>query len=570
MTQNTLQVGRIESMLTRTFDGKIDISDWSRHGGEQQKNAFLTRSLAALIAASMANIEADEAVKYITDGYKDSGIDLIYYDEYNKYLYLIQTKFIRSGNGGPSSSDIAPFLNGVDIVLNQEYDEVNEKIRSHREMIFRAIDDINTRIVGIIAYTGNQISTDAQRSIEKAAQKINGISLDSPIIEFRTISLPEIYRIAQRGVAENSIDVELVLTDYGQLRDPYQGIYGQIAATDLAKLWDEYETRLLAKNIRKFLGDNVVNSEVQSTLLERPQQFVYLNNGITIICSSVNRKPRGGSSRDVGIFEIKGMSIVNGAQTIGNIGKTSRINAEAVEKAKVIVKIISLQDAPDNFSSEVTRAANTQTRIERRDFVALDPRQDDIKNELAMEGINYIFKAGESAVPGTSFITLEEATSALACASRSLNYALLSKKEIGKLWADTDSPPYTELFGRSLTSYYLSNLVYLYRDILLVVSEAERSSGEKRYKQTCQYGDRLITKLVIEKLDIHTLRHEKYSESKIKQQVESLVPQIIEKVTESVEILFPDSILSRLFYNMTKSGQIAERARNSHGLFSID
>ncbi|PIG96436.1 AIPR family protein [Deinococcus sp. UR1] len=526
MTQNTLQVGRIESMLTRTFDGKIDISDWSRHGEEQQKNAFLTRSLAALIAASMANIEVDEAVKYITDGYKDSGIDLIYYDEYNKYLYLIQTKFIRSGNGGPSSSDITPFLNGVDIVLNQEYDEVNEKIRSHRDMIFRAIDDINTKIVGIIAYTGNQISGDALRSIDRAARKINGVSLDSPIIEFRTINLPEIYRIAQRGVAENSIDVELVLTDYGQLRDPYQGIYGQIAATDLAKLWDEYETRLLAKNIRKFLGDNVVNSEVQSTLLERPQQFVYLNNGITIICSSVNRKPRGGSSRDVGIFEIKGMSIVNGAQTIGNIGKTSRINAESVEKAKVIVKILSLQDAPDNFSSEVTRAANTQTRIERRDFVALDPRQDDLKNELAMEGINYIFKAGESAIPGTSFITLEEATSALACASSSLNYALLSKKEIGKLWADTDSPPYTDLFSRSLTSYYLSNLVYLYRDILFIISETERASGEKRYKQTCQYGDRLITKLAIEKLDLHILKHEKYSDSQIKQQVEDLVPRI--------------------------------------------
>src|SRR5207244_6746589 len=99
------------------------------------------------------------------------------------------------------------------------------------------------------------------------------------------------------------------------------------------------------------------------------------------------------------------------------------------------------------FNSEVTRYTNTQNAIERRDFVALDPEQERIRQELHIEGVEYAYKAGMGTGAASARFDLTEATVALACANTDVGLAVQAKREISKLWEDIAKPPYKQLFN---------------------------------------------------------------------------------------------------------------------------
>lgn len=203
-----------------------------------------------------------------------------------------------------------------------------------------------------------------------------------------------------------------------------------------------------------FLGaDTEVNIGLQSTLLHEPEHFWHFNNGITVICQGINRTLIGGPGRETGIFKCTDVSIVNGAQTAGSIAAAYNKNPDAVSSARVPVRFIAIGTSENtNFGPAVTRATNTQNRITRQDFAALDPVQERICSELAVEGITYNYKSGEPISRGDASLGFEEAVVALACAQKDLALSTQAKREVGKLWEDTSKPPYKLLFNPGTSS----------------------------------------------------------------------------------------------------------------------
>ena len=96
---------------------------------------------------------------------------------------------------------------------------------------------------------------------------------------------------------------------------------------------------MFSSNIRFFLRDSEVNEGIFNSVRHEPEKFWYYNNGITALCSSIGKKPLGGSGRDTGIFECKDVKIVNGAQTVGSIARAYQNSPEQVEKAKVLIRL---------------------------------------------------------------------------------------------------------------------------------------------------------------------------------------------------------------------------------------
>ena len=119
-----------------------------------------------------------------------------------------------------------------------------------------------------------------------------------------------------------------------------------------------------------------MNDAIVETIKSAPDHFLYFNNGITLLCTELDKKPLGGKSKTSGVFECKGASVINGAQTVGSIltalASPSSGGSMVGTNAHVMVRLISLQNCPPDFANEETRAANTQNRIEKRDFAALD------------------------------------------------------------------------------------------------------------------------------------------------------------------------------------------------------
>jgi hypothetical protein len=133
-------------------------------------------------------------------------------------------------------------------------------------------------------------------------------------------------------------------------------------------------------------------------------------------------------------------------------------------KAMVPVRLISLEKCPDDFAVEVTRATNTQNRIERRDFVALDPCQTRLVGEMRLEGRSYVIRPGDSIPHGVEGCDFQEAATALACA-HSLKYAVQAKREVSMLWADVKREPYCLLFNDSLNAEKLWRSVRILRAV---------------------------------------------------------------------------------------------------------
>ena len=160
-----------------------------------------------------------------------------------------------------------------------------------------------------------------------------------------------------------------------------------------------------------------MNNSIAATLKEPPEHFWDFQQWDHNSARRSRSRRIGGPARESGVFECQGVNIVNGAQTVGMIGMVADSLAKPLEHAKVLVGLISLEHCPEGFDKMVTRAANTQNRIDSRDFAALDGNQQRLASEFALDGLCYAYKSGDPAPEQAAGCTIVDATVALACAA---------------------------------------------------------------------------------------------------------------------------------------------------------
>ena len=339
------------------------------------------------------------------------------------------------------------------------------------------------------------------------------------------------------------------------LQKSHKSYYGQVAASDIVQ-WDFHHPRLFAPNIRMFLGSTEVNQSLMDTLRNNPENFWYFNNGITALCSTIKKKRLGGEQRDAGVFECSDVTIVNGAQTVGAIATVGVNNPSILSRIMVQVRFISLENCPDHFSYDVTRATNTQNRIERRDFVALDEEQERIRTELQLDSITYIYKSGEKSPPQESGFDVNESTVALACSNQDISLAVQAKREIGKLWEDITRDPYKKLFNASLTGTYVWRMVQIQRRVDVALRK-EHGGAENRDALFAVHGNRFIAHLIFRILASEGFYN---PESDLKpglERAETLTAEVLPRVIKATNRLYPDSYLASLFKNLNKCREVA-------------
>ena len=79
------------------------------------------------------------------------------------------------------------------------------------------------------------------------------------------------------------------------ITEPRLTYCGLIGLDALVKLHNTHGKALYERNIRTFLGHKTeVNISIQKTLAASPEDFFYLNNGVTALCEKV--EPKGSKS----------------------------------------------------------------------------------------------------------------------------------------------------------------------------------------------------------------------------------------------------------------------------------
>ena len=543
-----LHVRQIRAALEKQLQSHVDLSDVCDRVDEQT-NAFLSRAQMAFVLSYLTGQSMAEAATSITDGFGDNGIDAVLYHPTERVLYIGQSKWRNDGSGSIDRGDTQKYIKGFRDLINARWERFNEKLKNRSASIETALNDASIRIVLVVAYTGQEpLSSEVNQDIQDLLEEIND---PTQLVTVQVFRQSNIYAIVAQGIQGSPIDIDVALYDWGQVRDPYSAFYGQVSVSDVARWYEEHQHQLFAPNIRMFLGATEVNATIVDTLLDSPNEFWYFNNGISALCRTIKKKPIGGNTKETGIFECNDLRIVNGAQTVGAIATAAAKDPDATANARVGIRIVSLENCPPDFDRKVTRYNNTQNRIDRRDFVALDSNQERVRSELLLEGVIYTYKSGEVLTPSDKGFTLDEATVARACSQVDVSLSVQAKREIGKLWDDIQKAPYKILFNPSVSGPVIWRSVQVVREVEANLSKW-RSGAQGREKLLAIHGNRFISHFVLQSLQATPGSSSQSLDAETRQMIATLTDELFGKVIAILDAEYSDSYLANLFKNVSK------------------
>lgn len=547
-----IQVGHIEKNCKARFASAIDMSDVKGSDPDERENKFLSRALAAFAIAAATKTDDVSAAKAVVDEFHDDGIDAFYFDRPEHIAYLVQSKWIKDGNGSPDLGSTLKFIQGINHLLEDKVTLLGPKMQAKSAEIQDVLSDSQATFVLIIAYTGKQsLSSEASGPLNQLLTELND---DGDLVTLQVLRQKELHDIVEAGAMGASVDLTVMLHEFGKVSDPYTAYYGHVDTSDLAS-WAKYGDRLYHKNIRGFKGNTDVNDAIVATLKDAPEHFLYFNNGITLLCTQLDKQPLGGRGKTSGVFECKGASVINGAQTVGSILSAIATPASTAKEpvgtnARVMVRLISLENCPADFANDVTRAANTQNRIEKRDFAALDKEQARLRSELLLSlGKEYVYRTGDQPPSPDKGCTLDEATVALACVQPDVTHAVNAKQAIGRFYEDLNKAPYTILFNSALTATKLWRAVEMLRAVDSFLKQ-EQKKREGKEKLCAIHGNRVLLYLVFKELQPAMFEAESMEADLAR--APALLSKYLDKLAAEITTNYANSYVGNVFKNISK------------------
>jgi hypothetical protein len=536
-----LQHSQIRQKLQEQVVPHLDQSDLQE--GPTKPDHLLSRAIAAVCVRIVGDADIEAASQAVVDGGNDNGIDAIYYDPNTATLVLAQSKWNNSHGGSIDSAGVLKFVQGARDLISQKKNRFNEKVQSRWPTIEDALGRVNS-VVLVLGYSGSgALDAVVSHSLKEFVDSQNDTG---DMFSFEVISQKQLFQYFVHEAAPPQIDLTVRLSHYGLVETPLQAVYGQVSANDVAAWYGKYGNNLFAQNIRNFLGlKSEVNAAIGKSLAESPTNFWYFNNGLTILAEKMKKQAIGGADRSVGIFECSGVTVVNGAQTVGTIGRTLVGESDAALQARIIV----VEDQNSNMGQFITRASNTQNRIDARNFVALDPQQERIRTELLVSGVNYEYREGEAPVESADGFDFIEGIIVQACASDEISYVALAKGYVGGLYADISETPYKALFNVGTSSKRLWALVLLGRRIDTYLKKNHDKSAPT-VRGTVVHGNRFLMHCILKELE--KLRPHDGESTFTEEEVATSASSMLNKIDAVVQADYSDAYLARLFKNVSK------------------
>ncbi len=150
--------------------------------------------------------------------------------------------------------------------------------------------------------------------------------------------------------------------------EEYQSYLAIIPGSFLAKLYEQFGSRLLEQNVRSFLQFNgKINKGIRETIKTEPHMFFAYNNGLAVTADHIELDENAHI-----IHKINNLQIVNGGQTTASIYYTYKKDKVDISNIYVPMKIsvIKKQDQYSEIVSRISKYANTQNKVNDADFTA--------------------------------------------------------------------------------------------------------------------------------------------------------------------------------------------------------
>jgi hypothetical protein len=497
------QVRQVATALRNVYGDLLDTSDLAaKYTGEAYETRRTSRALAAQAVRIVTGFSAQEAAATVIDGDLDQGIDAIAVVEgAEPHVYLVQAKWSAKGSAKDERQAVLELLAGLRLIDEENFAPFNPRGRRLAEYAKSVLDQGAVPITQVVVMMRPDEPKDGfMQAIRNGEEEFNRYG---PVLDHRIILAPEIWSSVRADQAPEPVVLTAELFPWFGMGSEalYESYQGVVDAEQVADWAERHGTNLFNLNIRKPLGRTPINNSLIATLTEEPANFWYYNNGITVLCDRVEKAERSARAPQQKPLSLTlhNASVVNGAQTVRAVAE-ALAKDDAAAEARIGVRII-VTHAAQEFASDTTRATNRQNSVGDRDFVALDPVQGDILDEMRAElGLEYGVQRSEIDLPEESGCSVVEAAVALACANADSQYAARIALALDPLWERGPQGIYDVLFRPRPGVYLMWNAVQVVREVRRCLLDL-RKRYEGRAAALTEHGTYLMSHLVFRLLD---------------------------------------------------------------------
>jgi AIPR protein len=330
----------------------------------------------------------------LTEGGNDKKIDFIYHDPNSKRLVFAQGYMAKKAKDEAPSNKASDLNTACAWLLSGDVTLVPEKLRGIIQDFRSAIDAGEIETIDLLYVHNLPESVNVSRELQTAENHMRTALADDRLTvrshELGKIKIEHLFT-AQDSHIEVTDDIEfpweIGITQKG---DNWSAGIATIEADWLHGLYVKYGDKLYSANYRGFLGADGrkrVNYGIRETAEKEPKDFWAYNNGITVLTLSIGEKKKG--RRD-----LRGISIINGAQTSGTLGSIDKTKTPLGE-VKLLCRVIECSDQAT--INKIVQFNNTQNVITTWDRFSNDADQKRLSEEFAELGYAYNRKRGFSA-----------------------------------------------------------------------------------------------------------------------------------------------------------------------------
>lgn len=339
---------------------------------------------ALLLKFNLDDIET-VAENSITDGSDDKKIDLVYINQEDEYAVICQCyRSVKNKKAAPANK--ASDLNtGLAWLLQRDIEDVPDRLKSVaselRELIINSkIKDIHIWYVHNLPESKNAASelVSVQQTAKTLANDLTkNINLNVSAAEIGSDTLQDWYERTETTILVNDEQEFSIEGGYSISGPGWEAFSTAIPAKTIYELYKKYQKDLFSANLRNYLGsrasDSNINNGIQKTIQEDPKSFWIFNNGLTAITNEYEHMPAQNK------IQVKGISIVNGAQTTGSIGSIKSIPDES---ARVPIRFIKTNKQDKELVQNIIEKNNRQNKVEASDFRSNDAIQKRLASEF--------------------------------------------------------------------------------------------------------------------------------------------------------------------------------------------
>jgi len=385
----------LKSFVRKHYETEIEKLDSVQRSKTMTR--FYVDKVRRVFNPSLIPIDMDDLDACVIDGADDCGVDFLYRSD--GAVLIIQSKF-RGFSVSEKLEDVVFFAE----VLRRLHPDTGKGYKKNQKLV-EALGEIDwdNDVFQLVFITLGRLGSNLRAKEDDGPML--GVELedlknrsDLTLAEESDLNVELREALSAGETISEPIRITFVKND-SEL--PWIKLYGShgramylgfVRGSEIAEAYrpHTHRFRLFALNIRDWVGDTATNKGITGTAENRPEDFLFFNNGISAVATSVDE-----DDNDATLL-CKNFSIINGAQTVRSQFRAQSNKSEAVRKVTVLLRIstFSLGKEP-GFLEDVTRYNNTQNKISIADFRSNDPVQKDLSDrfsELKQGGKIYWYK----------------------------------------------------------------------------------------------------------------------------------------------------------------------------------